>query len=245
MKILNSLFCHIDRLINVLLVLIFILFLLLGSYAIYDTYSTYESAELPDLIKKYQPSQSEELQIEELKTNVNDDIEAWINIYDTTINYPIVQGKDNFEYLNKNYLHKYASAGSIFLDYRNSREFEDNFSIIYGHNLINNTMFGGLIKFEKKDYYDKHLSGMLHTSKGNYKIEVIAFSVLDAYDPIYNLIIYANGRNKEVYDYIIKRARNKSDLEIKANDKLLLLSTCRANAEDKRSTLLTRIVKVD
>ena len=86
---------------------------------------------------------------------------------------------------------------------------------------------------------------MLHTSKGNYKIEVIAFSVLDAYDPIYNLIIYANGRNKEVYDYIIKRARNKSDLEIKANDKLLLLSTCRANAEDKRSTLLTRIVKVD
>lgn len=235
----------IDNVINKALTLVFVITFLFASYAIYDSFVTYESAELPSVIKKFQPTGTDELKIDDIKNEVNDNIVGWINIFDTSINYPIVQGKDNLEYLNKNYLHEYSTPGSIFLDYRNKNDFEDDFSVIYGHNLINNTMFGGLIKFEKSDYFNKHLDGMLYTSKGNYKISVLAFSILSSDDNVYNMIIKANNHNLEVKDYLIGKAKNKVDISLDENDKLLLLSTCRADSDDNRSTLLVKLSLVD
>ena len=74
----------------------------------------------------------------------NEDIIGWIYSENTPINYPVVQSDDNEYYLRRLTNGEYNIAGSIFMDYRNSASLEDNNTIIYGHNMKNNTMFGSL-----------------------------------------------------------------------------------------------------
>ena len=75
---------------------------------------------------------------------------AWIKIDDTSINYPIVQGKDNEYYLNHNIDGKVATAGSIFLDYRN--KWSDDFLIIYGHRMSGEQMFGEIVRYRDEGF---------------------------------------------------------------------------------------------
>ena len=74
----------------------------------------------------------------------NEDIVGWIYCEGTPISYPVVQSGDNQYYLHRLINGEYNIAGSIFMDYRNNAELEDNNTIIYGHNMKNNTMFGYL-----------------------------------------------------------------------------------------------------
>lgn len=53
------------------------------------------------------------------------DVIGWIDIYNTNIDYPIVKGADNQEYLNKTVKGEFSTAGSIFLDSSNSPDFSD------------------------------------------------------------------------------------------------------------------------
>ena len=72
---------------------------------------------------------------------INEDIIGWIQIEGTEISYPIVKGIDNSYYLNHTVQKTYNIAGSIFLDYRNERDFSDSKNIIYGHNMKDGSMF--------------------------------------------------------------------------------------------------------
>ena len=73
----------------------------------------------------------------------------WIKVYNTNIDYPVVQGKDNAYYLNHDFNKNYLSSGSIFMDYRNDFE-NDKSIVIYGHHMKNKTMFGELTKFKQE-----------------------------------------------------------------------------------------------
>ena len=87
---------------------------------------------------------------------VNDDIIGWIYIENTDISYPVLCGRDNQQYLFQSYEKKYLTAGSIYIDYRCSRDFTDSRTVIYGHNMHNGSMFGKLDKFTKESYMKEH-----------------------------------------------------------------------------------------
>ena len=53
---------------------------------------------------------------------VNEDVVGWLYIAGTNINYPVVQGDDNKQYLNRLIDGKYNGAGSLFMDYRNASD---------------------------------------------------------------------------------------------------------------------------
>ena len=79
---------------------------------------------------------------------INDDVIGWIYVEAIPdINYPVVQGTDNSEYLHSTYKGTYNFAGTIFIDCENSRDFGDCNTIVYGHNMKNGSMFGSLKKF--------------------------------------------------------------------------------------------------
>ena len=78
--------------------------------------------------------------------NKNNDTVGWIKVNGTNINYAIVKSNDNKYYLNHDFYKRKSDTGWIFLDYRNDLENVSNNTIIYGHNLINRTMFGYLPK---------------------------------------------------------------------------------------------------
>ena len=75
---------------------------------------------------------------------INNQVVGWIKIEDTDINYPIVKGEDNSYYLNHNILNESSQNGWIFMDYRNSDDFSDNNTVIYGHNIKSGIMFSDL-----------------------------------------------------------------------------------------------------
>ena len=87
---------------------------------------------------------------------INEDIIGWIYMEDTVVNYPVLQGENNFYYLDKTYYKKYLASGSIYLDSDNDRDFSDAHSIIYGHNMKNHTMFGDLSDLRDADYLKEH-----------------------------------------------------------------------------------------
>lgn len=93
--------------------------------------------------------------LEDLKAK-NPDFKMWLYIEDTNINYYVLQSTDNDFYLHKNINKKYFKAGSLFLDFRNDAEEMTGNTIIYGHNMHDQSMFYDLKKFLDKDFFDTH-----------------------------------------------------------------------------------------
>lgn len=89
----------------------------------------------------------------ELLQRENPDCIGWIYFPNLDISYPVMQGKDNNEYLRKTFSGEFASAGSIFIDSTNAADFSDKNTLVYGHNMKNESMFGLLKKYEEKDFF--------------------------------------------------------------------------------------------
>lgn len=86
----------------------------------------------------------------------NPDTRAWIKLKRTNINYPIVQGSNNDFYLYRMFNKEYNRKGSIFVDSRIENPFQDFMTIVYGHNMKDNTMFSHLMDYKDQEFYDKH-----------------------------------------------------------------------------------------
>lgn len=82
------------------------------------------------------------------------DAVAWVQLDD--INYPVYHDDGSMFYLRHLPDGTYASAGSIFLYGENSGDFSDQSSFIYGHNMLNGTMFGKLKNYAKQEYGDHY-----------------------------------------------------------------------------------------
>lgn len=85
---------------------------------------------------------------------------GWLTIDHTDIDYPVMQGKTNTEYLNKNPLGQISVSGSIFLDSASKSDFSDPYSVAQGK------MFGALDGFQDFSYLKSHSSGTLKTADG-------------------------------------------------------------------------------
>ena len=85
---------------------------------------------------------------------INEDIKAWIYIPETNIDYPILVGDENEEYINKNLDKEYTPLGSIF-SYSNTNFTRGN-TFIFGHNMANGQMFGELKKYINSDFLNKN-----------------------------------------------------------------------------------------
>lgn len=163
---------------------------------------------------------------------------AWLTIFGTNISYPVAQTEDNSWFLNRNYKGEFATAGSLFLDYRNNSGFRDSFSIIYGHRMGNGEMFSDIHKFKDDAFFDGHGDGILKTRGGDHALKVMSYAEVRADDwGIYNV---GRSRNSnEVVEYIISQSEIiREDIEA---GRYLLLSTCDGEEKNKRDVLLVGI----
>ena len=103
-------------------------------------------------------------------------------------------------------------------------------------------MFGGITLFKDADYFQKHSTGTLYTETATYDLTIIHFAVVNldtAY--IYTRGHQWNGHNTEVLDYIKSNARQSREIEVSAEDKLLMLSTCDKDSKHYRNVLLAKM----
>lgn len=78
---------------------------------------------------------------------VNPDIEGWLWIPGTPIDYPILRSPSMNYYLSHDYTGAKSELGSIFQQAGADPSFAARHTILYGHNLVDNQMFGALSKY--------------------------------------------------------------------------------------------------
>ena len=98
----------------------------------------------------------------------NPDTVAWIRFDEpAVINYPVVQGSDNSEYLSKTFKGYDNTVGTIFVNAYNHADFNDRNTIIYGHYMYNGTMFNELEQYHEKSFREKYPYFYIYTPDGN------------------------------------------------------------------------------
>ena len=174
-----------DRLLNFLTIFAIVLVAFWCVYCLWDDNRVVSQAEnIRANLQEHRKSDNIDFQALQA---INPDVCAWITIDNTNIDHPLVQGSDNREYLNRDIYGEYAVSGSIFLDTRCSRRLDDNYSLIYGHNIQGKEMFGELSKFKDEDFFEAVRGGKLYTPEATYNLRIIAYMNRGADDElIYN-----------------------------------------------------------
>ena len=73
------------------------------------------------------------------------------------------------------------------MDSRVDRYMSDRHSIIYGHHMKDGTMFSGLTKYKKQNYYEAHPEGLLITPEVTYRIKIFAGYVTSVEDSAWEI----------------------------------------------------------
>lgn len=169
---------------------------------------------------------------------INDDICGWIYSEGTPINYPVVHCEDNEYYLHRTIEGEYSYAGTLFMDYRNSDNFTDKNTIVYGHNMKNDTMFGTLLEYRENEYFGKHSKMFFLTPIKNYKINLIAGAYVSNTSEIYN--ITTEDAEKNVLN-LINNSAFDSGYNYSKEDRFITLSTCINENSNMRYILIGTI----
>lgn len=168
---------------------------------------------------------------------MNSDVVGWIYIPGTNIDYPIVQGKDNEEYLHKTFDGKKNSSGTIFMDQKGKKDFTADNNVIYGHHMKNGTMFADLLKFRQESFVKKNRYIFLYTLNQRKKLQVVSAYAGEAKGEI--PISFANRKDQQAY---LKKVCSKSQVSIamKKNQeetvkRIYTFVTCSYEKEDYRT----------
>lgn len=165
---------------------------------------------------------------EELKKEAPNVI-AWIQIPGTKIDYPILQGEDNDFYLNANYKDEWDILGSIFLDYRQSKDFSALNTILYGHNVdLNNPSpkFGELSKYYDKDFLEKHKTIYIYTPEDIYIGEVFAVHKDSANSDSQNIDIYTKKELIAHAKFMQDNSEVKTYFDVNSVERIITLWSC-------------------
>ena len=231
-----------DRMITVLAAILMILLMSYGGFSLWYTYMTMQEGFLNNDLMSLKPVVSEDgsLSFEELLA-LNKDTRAWITLDGTNIDYPMVQGKDDMEYVNKDVEGNFSLSGSIFMSYHNAPDFSDPYILTYGHHMDNGGMYGDVMEFINENYFEEHKTGTLFLPGKARKLEVFACLEGDAYDPyIYN-VMDKQGNMQEFLDYIKDSAQQYRDIGLKDTDQVISLSTCVSASTNGRMIVFARI----
>ena len=228
-----------DSIVNFTVLVILLLLLVIGMYAMWDSNQVYQAAS-SSAYEMYKPTPDGSLSFEELQA-LNSDVIAWLEIYGTTIDYPIVQGEDNDKYLNTDVLGRYSLSGSLFLDYQNARDFSDYNSIIFGHHMDKAVMFGGIDKFLDATYFEEYRYGNLFFDGKDRGVEFFAFIEADAYDATIYRVAVPEDIKESYLDNLLEKATHVRNVALSTNENIVLLSTCTSDSTNGRHILVGRI----
>ena len=195
---------------------------------------------------KDQESQKAEAKSFEALQDLNPDVCAWISLPDTRIDYPVLQGKVNGDYLSRDAFGDYHLAGSIFLDTRNSRQFADPFLLLYGHNVDGGAMFADLLKYRGEDFFAQCGDGLLILPDKTWRLHPFACLQTTEREPLIFDPEFAAENRALLLDYAGENAEQADNAALSAlrsdGGKILAMTTCtNGSDEDARTVVLARM----
>lgn len=166
---------------------------------------------------------------------INNETVGFLTVKGTNINYPVVQHNDNSYYLTKDFYKKKSSMGWIYMDYRNDSVNLSSNNIIYGHSMLNGTMFGTLRNVLTSNFRKNSENMIISYDTPNHEYK---FKIFAGYRVNYTTdYLKTDFENKKEFDSFIKLIRGRSTFKTKDKvlygDKIITLSTCAGNGEKR------------
>ena len=176
----------------------------------------------------------------------NNETVAWIQVNNTNINYPVVQHSDNSYYLEHDFYKRKTNIGWIFGDYRDNFETLNNNTIIYGHNLVNRTMFGQLPYLLGKNWFKSPNSHYikLSTKKSNSIWQIFSVYKIAPTTDYLQSKFNSVATYQQFLETISKRSQQKFDIDVKNTDKIITLSTC-DDIGTKRVVVHAKLIRIE
>ena len=163
----------------------------------------------------------------------NSDCVGWLTIPDTGIDYPVMHTPNDPEhYLRRDFYGESASGGTPFLDGRNLAEAENQNLILYGHNMMDGSMFKPLISYLEPNFRETHKDIFLEIDGRQYHYEVLAVVETSVDSPLYRYTELGDPEKESAFRSALFDA---ADLEvIHHTEGYLTLSTCNHQGGDSR-----------
>ena len=163
----------------------------------------------------------------------NSDIYGWIRIEDTAIDYPILQSSTDEPdyYVNHTVDDTEGYPGAIFTESDlNTNPFEDNVTVIFGHRMKDDTMFGSLDLWQEDEYRDAHSTISVYTENHTYTYEIAFVQIYDTR----NILAKYDCNTPEGYSEFLTSLENvhsipywhSSNIQMTTDDHIIVLSTC-------------------
>lgn len=172
---------------------------------------------------------------------VNPDIYAYIIIPGTDVDYPILQSdkeKGEDYYLDHNLDDSKGYPGCVYTQMRNSKDFTDPNTVIYGHNMKDGSMFASLHDYENDVFLKENQYIYIYTPTKNYIYQIYAAY---EYDDRLILDYYGDFSNEGIFESYIQETFEMDstggvvdkDVSVESTDRIITLSTCTTD-DDKR-----------
>lgn len=223
-----------------------------GAYIYSYVENAQQLADIQDVYAAPMPPQQQAVvdnQQRPLRDNIvklqetNEDILGWLELEGTKLNNPILQADDNDFYLTHNYKRNTSRAGSIFMDFRNDVSALGKHTILYGHVMRDDSMFGSLSKYADEAYANEHRVIQLETLYEEYELHV--FAAYETTTRFYYLDTEFEGKAFGEFIQDIKaRSRIHTGVDVSVHDQIVTLSTCTtSDDDDERFVVHAKLVK--
>ena len=237
---------------SILLIILFIFFLAVFVFAgikliihfipkkeNYDSFKSTSSAPVQSEVSVVLPKNPINFPAVQKKT---ENICAWLKISSSKIiDYPVLQSSEDMEedfYLDHDLDGSYKRAGSLYIQKYNYNDFEDPVTVIYGHNMLNGTMFGTLKKFRDRNYFNSHKTFNVYTPGHILKYNIFSAFV---YDDRHIINSFNSFYEKEDFQKFIDECLDPTSLvknvregvNVTTDDKLVVLSTCTSKDSER------------
>ena len=175
----------------------------------------------------------------------NNDTVAWLFVGGTNVNYPVVQTSNNDYYLNHSFDKTKNSGGWLFMDYRNDKNDYGKNTIIYGHNMKNQTMFGTLKKLLSKEWYKTQDNRIIKMSSENYNTlwQIYSVYTLETTSDYIQTDFASDEEYQKFIDLVKGRSIADFNTSVTTSDKTLTLSTCHGSA--KKLVVHAKLIKIE
>lgn len=183
----------------------------------------------------------------------NSDIRGWLCIDGTKVDYPVYQTNDNDFYVTHDMSKNESRYGAIFADCNatiKKNKHSQNI-VLYGHNMIDKSMFGGILDYTKLSFYKENPLIDFDTiyNDGTYKVfAVIITNVKKEHDNGY-VFNYMQNRFVSENNFLnwaenVKvRSIIDTGVDINGTDEVITLSTCSYEFDDARTVVFARKVR--
>ena len=235
-----------DDILTKLLRIISIVLLVGSCYMFFDIYFLNRGASSDRIVEKYKPEitvteENSQIDLTELQ-RINPDIKGWLTVDNTGIDYPVLQGEDDYQYLNRDFNGESSLTGSLYFRSIDALDDKADYRMIYGHHMDASSMFGCLDSYIDPTFFNEHKNGTLILAGGVWDLEAVAL----LYPHAYNNVLY-HGTD---YSCIVKGLESLHIQPVTGDPELikgpvLILSTCYEAKPNGRLLLVLTMTKND